>query len=76
MDSYDTSPQESEVVLTIAETGQRIVFPSFESDSSGASYVRVLKPDGTESYWIADEWNEEPELVMGAILGALCEGGE
>ena len=33
--------------------------------------VRVLRPDGTEAgYWTADEWRDDPEAVMGAIL--LC----
>ena len=39
------------------------------------SYVRLLDADGGEldggaAYWTSDEWLEEPELVLGAVLGA------
>lgn len=38
-------------------------------------YVRVCDPLGREiAYWTADEWKEEPESVMGAILGAVTRG--
>jgi len=37
----------------------------------GSSYVRVCGPDGREAgYWTWTEWKEDPQLVMGAILGA------
>jgi len=38
-------------------------------------YVRVCDPLGREvAYWVSDEWQEDPQLVMGAILGALMRG--
>ena len=34
-------------------------------------HVTVRDADGNEIiYWAAEEWAEEPELVMGAIFGA------
>lgn len=39
----------------------------------GTSYVRVCDPEGREvAYWNYEEWRDEPEFVMGAIVGALC----
>jgi hypothetical protein len=36
-------------------------------------YVRVCRPDGSEyMYWDANEWRNEPEKVMGAILNAAA----
>lgn len=38
-------------------------------------YVRVCDPLGREiAYWHADEWQQEPAVVMGAIIGALSRG--
>lgn len=38
-------------------------------------YVRVCDPLGREiAYWTCDEWADDPQLVMGAILGALMRG--
>lgn len=38
-------------------------------------YVRVCDPLGREiAYWTADEWKEQPEEVMGAIIGAVTRG--
>ncbi|KKK68893.1 hypothetical protein LCGC14_2939480, partial [marine sediment metagenome] len=50
-----------------------LVFPKFPLP---CDYVRiVLRHDLTEvAYWICDEWAEDPVEVMGAIIGALCEG--
>jgi len=48
---------------------------SAEASPAGSSYVRVCTPDGSEiGYWDSAEWQEEPELVMGAILGAARRG--
>jgi hypothetical protein len=38
-------------------------------------YVRVCDPQGRETaYWVSDEWQQDPQVVMGAILGALVRG--
>lgn len=42
-----------------------------ESDCVSGEYVRLVRPDGTEyRYWHCDEWQEDPILVMGAIINA------
>ena len=65
--------EHDEVALTMAETGNKVVFSSAEVEPEGTSHIRVLNPDGVEiGYWIADEWQEAPVEVMGAIMGALC----
>jgi hypothetical protein len=35
------------------------------------SFFAVLINGYEDAYWISDEWKEEPELVMGAILGVI-----
>lgn len=67
-DSYDV-----EIVFALADGGAVRCCPA-------GSYVRITDPDGEEfddgsAYWIADEWRAEPELVMGAILGAATSAG-
>jgi len=49
------------------------VFPKFPAE---CSYVRVVdKHLLTEiAYWVVDEWEEDGADVMGAIIGALCDG--
>lgn len=59
----------SECVL-ILENGMQLRGDG--EDPDGTSYVRVCDVDGDEiAYWTADEWCDEPESVMGAVLGAL-----
>ena len=37
-------------------------------------YVRVCDPLGREiAYWVSDEWRDDPEVVMGALMGALAQ---
>lgn len=44
--------------------------PSHDGDMYGG-YVRICDPDGNEIlYWDCAEWEDDPELVMGAIFGA------
>ncbi|MNR71500.1 hypothetical protein D3C71_21280 [compost metagenome] len=39
------------------------------------TYVRICDPLGREiAYWTYEEWAEDPQLVMGGILGALTQG--
>lgn len=42
------------------------------------TYVRVVDADGRplvdgSAYWVLDEWAADPELVMGALLGAAAQ---
>jgi hypothetical protein len=47
----------------------------YDAEEETPSYVRVRDPLGREvAYWTSDEWREDPELVMGALLGALARG--
>ena len=40
-------------------------------------YVRVLDAAGREQgYWTSEEWREDPEVVMGAIVGCLLGLGD
>lgn len=54
--------------------GESMVFDSAENNSKGVSFVRFYDADGEEDVgWVSDEWKEDPQGVMGAILGRLCE---
>jgi len=49
-----------------------LCFPQYPDK---CDYVRILDIAGNELYyWIADEWEQEPDFVMGAIMGAIAEG--
>ena len=64
----------SEAVLVTA-AGQR----QLRVDAAGGeiSYVRVCGREGDELvYWSVDEWAENPELVCGALLGALNDADD
>ena len=60
-------------VLLVLDNGVRI-----ESKSPGrtaGAYVLVADADGHEiGYWNAEEWRDEPEVVMGAILILAARG--
>ena len=65
-----TSEYGTEVVLQVPNGMQLVADGEHEV---GTDYVRVCDPAGVEvAYWVADEWQEEPAAVMGAIVGALC----
>lgn len=54
------------------KTGATLCF-----DARCGSYVRICDPDEQELvYWIFDEWAEDPELVLGALVGCLLGGAE
>jgi hypothetical protein len=38
------------------------------------SYLRVVDSDGEIAYWTVDEIVEDPDAVLGAIMGALIGG--
>jgi hypothetical protein len=47
----------------------------YDAEEETPSYVRVCDPQGREvAYWVSEEWRGDPEMVMGAILGALVRG--
>lgn len=56
------------------ETGNEIRCPAFPEP---CYYVRLVDPMvGEVAYWDANEWAEDPEGVMGAILGSMAFNGE
>jgi hypothetical protein len=59
-------------VALVAHTGFQL---RYSRDDEVCEYVRVCDPLGRElMYWHSSEWQEDAELVMGAILGALVRG--
>jgi len=64
------------VVPTV--NGQAVVFPSYAKNEAGCDYIRFinLKDQGEMLYYTKDEWAEEPELVMGCIMGAIQSGAD
>jgi hypothetical protein len=61
----------TECVIQLAN-GNTIRTDTYDDNPAGSSYVRVCAPDGREiAYWTYTEWAEDPQLVMGAILGAV-----
>lgn len=63
-----------ECVLTL-NNGNTIRTDTYQNHPVGASYVRVCDPNGDQiAYWVCDEWQEAPEEVMGAIIGAANGG--
>ncbi len=62
-----------EHILELAN-GNTIRTDTFVSNPAGSSYVRVCDVFGMEiAYWTNTEWAEDPQLVMGAFLGAAGE---
>ena len=57
--------------LTLGE-----VFLVFPKHPNPCDYVRIVnRHDLIEiAYWISDEWRDEPDEVMGAIIGSMCQG--
>jgi len=60
-----------EVVLRV-HTGFQLRTPAHPTP---CSYLRVCDPLGREiAYWVSDEWRDDPEGVIGAVIGALARG--
>lgn len=58
--------------MLVAHTGFQL---RYSAETELCEYVRVCDPLGREIvYWNSDEWAEDPQLVMGALLGALVRG--
>lgn len=60
-----------EHVLAIAGTAREVRSPAFPEP---CSYVRVTVGGLEVAYWTFDEWAQDPQVVMGAILGASSPG--
>jgi len=61
----------SEVRFVLPDGG-RLCCPSVEVEPRGVTYVRLLDfQGGEEVYWDCAEWQEDPQGVMAAILGAI-----
>lgn len=65
-----------ESVLTVTGTGRQLRFACAPQD---CDYVRVCETDDTGTpaelaYWSCDEFADDPELVAGALIGALMGG--
>lgn len=72
MTSPKTKASDVETVLVL-DNGCRLVSSS-EQHLAG-DYVQVLNPEGEEiGYWDYKEWEEDPVLVMGAILRCAATG--
>jgi hypothetical protein len=66
----DDVTSDSEFSVEIGN-GNTIRTDTYDTNPAGASYVRVCGPDGTEfAYWAYEEWEADPQLVMGAFLAA------
>lgn len=52
-----------------------LVFPKYPAP---CDYVRIVDRHSLAEivYWSHTEWAEAPEEVMGAIIGALCQGNK
>ena len=54
-----------ECVIKVAN-GREIRTPAFPEE---CSYVRIVQEGFELAYWVSDEWADDPEVVMGAIIG-------
>lgn len=64
----DAAVYDDECIIEIVG-GVAIHCPSYPED---CSYVRVVQGGCEIGYWTADEWRDEPEEVMGTLLGAAA----
>lgn len=64
-----TTKYGEECVIQLTGSARELRCPAHPED---CGYVRVVA-DGLEiAYWIADEWQQAPAAVMGALIGALA----
>jgi hypothetical protein len=60
---------QGEVVIPLKH-GSIVCGPGHDYDLGG--FVQILDDSGKEyAYWECNEWEEDPECVMGAIFGAI-----
>lgn len=56
--------------------GNTIRTNSFEDNPNGSSYIQICDRLGQQiGYYKSHEWQDQPEFIMGAIIG-LCEASE
>jgi hypothetical protein len=64
-----------EAVLRL-DSGVTVCTEPYSANLGGVSYVRVCDEDGQEiGYWDHAEWRDDPQGVMGAIVGAALMRG-
>jgi len=67
-----TPNEDGHCYLTIGNQNQAFRFPNPEE---GVDFIDLLDEEGAPlTSWSCDEWESEPEFVMGAIMGALANG--
>lgn len=59
---------EGECIRPILGTMRDIHAPGHPEE---CSYVRIVVCGIEVAYWTSDEWRDDPELVMGALIGSL-----
>jgi hypothetical protein len=67
-------PNYGEEVVVQVVSGRTLHTGAGEAGDSTVTgeYVRVLDTEGSEvAYWTFDEWRDDPQVVMGAIVGCL-----
>lgn len=68
LDNIDTEYGDECVVKL--SNGREMRTPAYPED---CSYVRIVQEGFELAYWVSDEWADDPEVVMGAIIG--CANG-
>ena len=49
-------------------SGRELRTPAYPEE---CSYVRIVQQGYELAYWVSDEWADDPECVMGAIVGCM-----
>lgn len=73
VNSESGTPDGAETIVYLADgcTLRSGVYEETSDSLMCGEYVRICEPDGDEVvYWDANEWEEDPVLVMGAIMRA------
>ena len=66
---------EKDIPDTVLELTNGVKIVSNGEDYITGAWVQVLNKDGNEiGYWQCNEWEEDAELVMGAILRCALYG--
>jgi len=56
---------------------QFLIFPSAMQNENGVNYIRFEDKKGKELlYYDIQEWIDEPEVVIGVIMGAIQNGAD
>lgn len=57
----------AEVVINLP-TGRQLRAPAYPAP---VDYVRITDGEDELAYWVSDEWQQDPQDVMGAIVGSM-----